>query len=113
MLGGKNKEIINLKNFEDVPLAFSFDRESIKGEMEWGNSLKIEPMSGVINSQGETKIEVLFEPKVSQSFNYNIVCNVKRRTQPVCLNVKGIGYILDHSVYLDGRPNVISKSEKE
>ena len=41
LLAGKNKEIINLKNLEDVPLAFSFDKESIKGEMEWSNSLKI------------------------------------------------------------------------
>ena len=80
--------------------------------MEWGNSLSIEPISGVVNSQGEAKIEVLFEPKVSQSFNYNIVCNIKRRTQPVCLNVKGIGYILDHSVYLDEKGSAVSKSEK-
>lgn len=70
-------------------------------------------MSGVISSQGEAKIEVLFEPKVCQSFNYNIVCNVQRRTQPVCLNVKGIGYILDHSVYMEGKQNAISKSEKQ
>lgn len=52
LIGGKNKEIINLKNLEDVPLAYSFDKESIKGEMEWGNSLTIEPISGVVNSQG-------------------------------------------------------------
>ena len=58
-------------------------------------------------------MEVLFEPKVSESFNYNIVCHVKRRTQPVCLNVKGIGYILEHSVYLDGKANAISKTEKQ
>jgi hydrocephalus-inducing protein len=80
--------------------------------MEWGNSLKIEPTSGVVASQGEAKIEVTFEPKSSQSFNYNVVCNVKRRSQPVCLNVKGIGYILDHSVYLAGKPNPVQKTEK-
>ena len=31
LIGGKNKEIVNLKNLEDVPLSFTFDRESIKG----------------------------------------------------------------------------------
>ena len=31
LIGGKNKEIISLKNLEDVPLAFNFDKESIKG----------------------------------------------------------------------------------
>jgi len=33
LLGGKNKELIRLKNLEDVPLPFSFDKASIKGEM--------------------------------------------------------------------------------
>lgn len=32
LIGGKNKEVVNLKNLEDVPIPFSFDRESIKGE---------------------------------------------------------------------------------
>jgi len=31
LLGGKNKELIRLKNLEDVPLPFSFDKTSIKG----------------------------------------------------------------------------------
>ena len=66
LLGGKNKETVILKNLEEVPLAYHFERESIKGEIDSGNSLFVEPISGVVPSGGNTKIEVLFEPKVSK-----------------------------------------------
>lgn len=69
-------------------------------------------MHGVIPAQGEAKIEVIFEPKISQSFNYNINCNVMRRNRPICINVKGIGYVLSHSVFLSGKANAIEKNEK-
>jgi hydrocephalus-inducing protein len=69
-------------------------------------------MHGVIPAQGEAKIEVIFEPKTSQSFNYNINCNVMRRNRPICINVKGIGYVLSHSVFLSGKPNPIERNEK-
>jgi len=31
LIGGKNKEVVGIKNMEDVPLTFTFDRESVKG----------------------------------------------------------------------------------
>lgn len=31
LIGGKNKEIVGIKNLEDVPLTFTFDKESVKG----------------------------------------------------------------------------------
>jgi len=80
--------------------------------MDYANSLHIEPMSGVVPSQGENKIEILFEPKVSKEFNYNVVCNIKRKSRPICINVKGIGYVLSHSVYLNNKPNALQKGEK-
>lgn len=52
LIGGKNKEIVGIKNLEDVPLTFTFDKESVKGELEYSNSLSVEPMYGVIPAQG-------------------------------------------------------------
>lgn len=60
LIGGKNKEIVSIKNLEEVPLTFNFDRESIRGEIEYSNSLTVEPVSGVVPSQGEVKVEVIF-----------------------------------------------------
>jgi hypothetical protein len=36
--------------------------------LEYSNSLKVKPMSGVVPSGGEAKIEVVFEPKISKEF---------------------------------------------
>jgi hypothetical protein len=35
-----------------------------------------------------------------------------RRNRPICINVKGIGYVLSHSVFVSGRNNPIEKNEK-
>lgn len=41
LLGGKNREMVSLKNLEEVPLAFNFDKESIRGDLDSGASLKV------------------------------------------------------------------------
>lgn len=67
---------------------------------DYGESLVVNQMSGVIKPQSEVEVEIVFLPKVETSFNFNLLCHVKRKSRPVSLNVKGIGYILHHSVYL-------------
>ena len=100
MLGGKNKETVKIKNVENVPIAFSFEKDSIKGDPEYSDSLHITPLSGIINPLSDVNIEICFSPKVELSFNYNLLCNVKRKSRLISLNVKGIGYILHHTVSL-------------
>ena len=100
LLSGKNKELVKLKNLEDVPISFAFEKESIKGESEYGDSLQVNPMSGVIKPLSDLPVEILFAPKNEQQYNYNLVCNVKRKSRPITLNVKGIGYILRHQVFI-------------
>jgi len=41
VLGGKNKEIVKLKNLEHVPFTFSFDKASVKGDNDYGDSLAV------------------------------------------------------------------------
>ncbi|CAD8206755.1 unnamed protein product [Paramecium octaurelia] len=101
LVQGKNKETVILKNLEDVPLTFQFDRESFHNP-EFGDSLTITPVQGTIKALGDQPIEIQFAPKVEREYNYNLLCNVKRRQRPVTLNVKGIGYILHNNVYLNG-----------
>ncbi len=108
LIGGKNVEKVSMHNIEKIPIQFNFDRESIKGDPEYLNSLKVEPLSGVIPAEGEVPIQITFEPKVQTEFNYNINCQVKRKSRPVCINVKGIGYILSHSVRLGDAPASLS-----
>ena len=63
------------------------------------------PSSGVVPAGGELPIEVQFTPKFELTYNYNLVCNVKRKARPLVLNVKGEGYKIHHKV-LAGEPKV-------
>ena len=72
----------------------------MKGDAEQGESLLVTPMSGVVKALGDQAIEIQFAPKVETDYNFNLVCNVKRRSRPVTLNVKGTGYVLHHKLYL-------------
>lgn len=100
LVGGRNKETVLLKNLEDVPIAFYFEKESVRGDPEYADSLTVTPMSGIVKALGDMPIEIHYAPKVEREYNYNLVCNIKRRSRPVTLNVKGIGYVLHHSVFL-------------
>jgi hydrocephalus-inducing protein len=99
LIGGKNKEIVKLKNLEEVPISFNFDKTSISGESDYGNSLTVFPISGSIKPNSEISIEITFQPQTECKYNYNLLCNMKRKSRPVSLNIKGVGYILDHSIY--------------
>lgn len=105
LLQGKNKEIVRIINQEEIPFAFNFSRDSIRGSPDYGDSLKVIPPSGVVPAQGELPIEVAFTPKFELTYNYNLVCNVKRKARPLVLNVKGEGYKIHHKVWA-GEPKV-------
>ena len=54
-------------------------------------------MSGVIRPDSEVQIEITFAPKVEKSYNYNILCQVKRKARPISLNIKG--FFLNQFIY--------------
>ncbi len=55
-------------------------------------------------------VEIVFSPAVETSYNYNLNCIVKRKSRPVCINVKGIGYILHHGVFLSGNNTALDSA---
>ena len=111
LLGGKNKETINLINQEHLPFDFQFDKTSIKENPDYGDSLQVSPTTGTIPPQGQIPIDVLFKPKYETSYNYNLICNVKRKERPLALNIKGVGYTIHHSIYADKAMVPVSTSE--
>lgn len=98
LLGGKNREVVQLINQEHIPFAFNFAKESIKGGSDFGDSLRVNPVSGTVPAGSQIPVEVLFQPKYELNYNYNLICNVKRKARPLVLNVKGEGYKIHHSV---------------
>ena len=101
LLGGKAVEGINIINQEIIPFVYSIDKESLKGDENWLDALTVSPMSGVIPPQGVFRLEVTFKPRKDTKYNFNIVINVKRKARPLVLNVKGLGYIISHSVHYE------------
>jgi hydrocephalus-inducing protein len=99
LLGGKNKEVVALINQEHIPFSFSFAKESVKGSPDFGDSLRVSPMTGTVPAGSQVPVEVLFQPKYELNYNYNLICNVKRKERPLVLNVKGEGYKIHHSVF--------------
>lgn len=48
LLQGKNREVVSLINQEHIPFSFSFAKESVKGSPDFGDSLRVNPVSGVV-----------------------------------------------------------------
>ena len=101
LLGGKAVEGINIINQEIIPFVYNIDRESLKGDEDSADALTVSPMSGVIPPQGEFRLKVTFKPRKDTKYNFKIVINVKRKARPLVLNVKGLGYIISHSVHYE------------
>jgi hydrocephalus-inducing protein len=100
LLSGKAKECVRIKNLENVPIQFHFDKESLKGESDV-ECITVHPMSGVIRANSDCIIDITFAPKEERSFNFNILCYMKRKARPISLNIKGIGYQMHQTVQLD------------
>lgn len=101
LLGGKAKETVRIINEEHIPFAFNFTNASVKGSPDYGDSLKVSPMSGLVPAYSEQQVEIQFNPKYEMNYNYNLQCNVKRKARPLILNVKGEGYQIHHTVMAD------------
>ena len=80
---------------------YNIDRDSLKGDEDSADALTVSPMSGVIPPQGEFRLKVTFKPRKDTKYNFKIVINVKRKARPLVLNVKGLGYIISHSVHYE------------
>ena len=113
LLGGRNKKIVNIINEEHIPFKFIFDKDSIKGQNSYGDSLIVSPIAGTLTPNSSTPIEITFMPRVERDFNYNLLLKVKQRQKPLVLNVKGDGYTINHSVFLETKPELKLMAKQE
>lgn len=54
------------------------------------------------------QIDVFFTPKQEGDVNFNLICNVKRKAQPVTLNVKAEGYTMNADVKYKDRTGLVT-----
>lgn len=102
LLGGKANEKVMIKNLENVPIQFNFDKDSLQGDSEM-SCITVSPMQGVVKANSEQMISITFLPQEEKSFNFNILCHLKRKARPISLNIKGIGYQMHQNVLLENK----------
>merc|ERR1719487_833381 len=100
LLGGRARETVKIVNKEFIPFSFAFDKASFQTEGQQP-VLTVSPLAGVVGPGASFPVEVVFKPNEEKTFNYNVVCNVKRKAQPVVLNVKGEGYKIHAELALE------------
>jgi len=91
LLGARARETVHIVNKEHIPFSFSFSRSSFETEGQVP-VLAVSPNSGVVGPGASCPVEVTFTPIEEKFYNFNVLCNVKRREKPIVLNVKGEGY---------------------
>lgn len=116
-VGGKVRETVHLVNEEGIPFEFSFDKasyEATKARIAATGqrpTCDFSPASGSVPPKSSLPITVSFEPTREGLFNYNVVCNVRRKPTRLTLNVKGEGFLLRDSLSIDtadGRPQALT-----
>lgn len=93
-------ESLLLVNKEHIPFSFQIDPASFQEEGGL-QALSITPMTGVVGPDSSVTIHVNFKPLEERPFNFNIACNIKRKKEPVILNVKGLGYKIHASLAIE------------
>lgn len=91
LIGHEAKENIYIVNNEDSQFPFSFDEASLQAT-GYKNKLSVEPISGVLQPRSRLPVMVRFTPTSEAEVNFNVVCNVKRKMDPLRMNMKAEGY---------------------
>jgi hydrocephalus-inducing protein len=103
MLGGEGiTETVYLENQEHMPFHFAFDKYSLMQlDGPEGPVLTITPSEGSVPPNGKLPITFYFIPQEEVIYNYNVICNVKRKPNKLAINVKGEGYAVHPQIQLE------------
>ncbi|XP_046781642.1 hydrocephalus-inducing protein homolog isoform X3 [Gallus gallus] len=97
LVGHKEHQTIYMINREKEAFAFAFRESSLFSE-GCSTSVKVEPMEGSIAPLSRFPITVAFTPALEGEMVFNLKCDVKRKTEPLSLNIKATGYSMSVSV---------------
>uniref|UniRef100_A0A8C8EBQ1 HYDIN protein n=1 Tax=Otus sunia TaxID=257818 RepID=A0A8C8EBQ1_9STRI len=97
LIGHEVHQTITIINSEKEAFSFAFRESSLFSE-GCNASMKIEPLEGSIAPLSRFPITVFFTPTLEGEVVFNLKCDVKRKTQPLSLNIKATGYSVHTSV---------------
>ncbi|KAM9374294.1 hydrocephalus-inducing protein homolog [Phaethornis superciliosus] len=108
LIGHEVRQIIYIINSEKEAFSFAFRESSLFSE-GCNSSLKIEPMEGSIAPLSRFPLTVSLTPTLEGEVVFNLKCNVKRKIQPLSLNIKATGYSMNVSVRCEDRDSRVTE----
>ncbi|KAM6409238.1 hydrocephalus-inducing protein homolog [Rhynochetos jubatus] len=97
LIGHEVHQTIYMINSEKEAFTFAFRESSLFSE-GCNASVKVEPLEGSVAPLSRFPVTVFFTPTLEGEVVFNLKCDVKRKTQPLCLNIKATGYSVNVSV---------------
>ncbi|NXU58594.1 HYDIN protein, partial [Turnix velox] len=97
LVGHEVQQTIHMINSEKEAFSFAFRESSLFSEA-CNASMKIEPQEGSIAPLSRIPITVFLTPTLEGEVVFNLKCDVKRKTQPLPLNIKATSQRMDVSV---------------
>ncbi|XP_042636791.1 hydrocephalus-inducing protein homolog [Orycteropus afer afer] len=107
LIGREARETVKIINKEEQGFNFAFQDSSRYSE-GFSNSLVVSPMEGWLPPLSRLPIDIFFTPKQEGDVNFNLICNVKRKAQPLTLNVKAEGYTMNVGIKCKDRTGLIT-----
>jgi hypothetical protein len=98
LINRKVREVVKMINNEGIPFNFSFNETSFELNSDGSPVLSFSPISGIIGPNSEIPIDIIFSPCAEKHFNFNLVCNIKKKPSLLNINVKGEGYNIHDSL---------------
>ncbi|XP_062997557.1 hydrocephalus-inducing protein homolog [Elgaria multicarinata webbii] len=112
LIGHEVHESIDIINDENETYSFSF-RESSRFSEGRINCLKVQPMEGSISPRSRLPISISFMPTLEGEVNFNLICDVKRKIQPLFLNVKATGHTMNVSVKCEENDGLVTELDPD
>ncbi|KFQ76081.1 Hydrocephalus-inducing protein, partial [Phaethon lepturus] len=97
LIGHEVHQTIYMINSEKEAFSFAFRESSLFSE-GCNASVKVEPLEGSIAPLSRCPVTVIFTPTLEGEMVFNLKCDVKRKTQPLSLNIKATGYSMNVAV---------------
>nr|XP_056718300.1 hydrocephalus-inducing protein homolog [Euleptes europaea] len=112
LIGHEARDSINIINNENETFNFAV-RESSRFSEGRINYLQVQPMEGSIPPCSRVPVNIFFMPTLEGEVNFNLICDVNRKTHPLCLNVKATGHTMNLTVKYEESSSVVIELDSD
>ncbi|XP_067158936.1 hydrocephalus-inducing protein homolog [Apteryx mantelli] len=108
LVGHEMYQTIYMINSEKEAFGFAF-RESSFFPEGCDTCLKVEPLEGSIAPLSRCPITIFFVPILEGELVFNLICDVKKKPQPLSLNIRATAYSMNVSVRFEDSDGCVAE----